>query len=136
MVVKTVTYTDFDGNERTEDFLFNYTAAQVAEMEWSQDGGLSNLLTRIIKEKNNKQLLDLWREFILGAYGVKSADGKKFVKTKEIRDDFESSAAFSDIFMELCTNTQAMSDFVNAVIPQNVKGVTDDKAKVVDMPKA
>ena len=139
MLVKTHTYTDFDGNERTEDFLFNYTEAQIAELEWSKDGGLSSLLAKITKEKDNRQLLEYWKKFVLGAYGIKSPDGKKFLKSKEISDDFEASAAFSDIFMELCTDTQVMSDFVNAVVPRSVRASeekADKPAVVIDIPKS
>lgn len=118
MVVKTVTYTDFDGNERTEDFRFNFTEAELTEMELSLNGGLSQLLDKIVKEHDNKQLVEYFKKLVLGAYGVKSLDGRNFIKNDEIRQDFASSAAYSKIFMELATNTDAASEFVNGIIPQ------------------
>lgn len=119
MVKKTVTYTDFDGQTRTEDFWFNFTKAELTEMELSLNGGLSQLLQKIIHENDNKQLIEYFKKLVIGAYGEKSLDGRYFRKSQEIRENFESSAAYSEIFMELASDAKAASDFVNGVIPKN-----------------
>jgi hypothetical protein len=120
MVVKTVTYTDFDGNERTEDFRFNFTEAELTEMEMSLNGGLSQLLDKIVKENDNKQLIEYFKKLVIGAYGVKSLDGKVFDKSEEIKKNFANSAAYSKIFMELATNADAAAEFVNGIIPKSI----------------
>lgn len=120
MIVKTVTYTDFDGNERTEDFRFTFTEAELAEMEMSLNGGLSQLLEKIVKENDNKQLIEYFKKLVVGAYGVKSLDGRNFDKSEEVKKNFVSSAAYSKIFMELATDTNAATEFVNGIIPSNI----------------
>lgn len=118
MFVKTVTYTDFDGNVRTEDFLFNFTKQEIAEMELTTDGGMGKMIERITKAKSQKELIQLFKKLVLDAYGQKSDDGKHFVKNDKIREDFASTQAFSDIYMELVTNADKASEFFNAIVPK------------------
>lgn len=120
MIKKTVKYEDFNGNQREEDFYFNLTMAELAELENSLNGGLSTLMEKIIKEQNQSELIKYFKKIVLLAYGKKSEDGRNFLKNDRIREDFESCAAYSDIFMELATNAEAASAFVNGIIPQKV----------------
>lgn len=117
MLKKTITYTDYDGNSRTEDFYFNLNKAEIAEMEASEIGGLSNLLKKIVAERNNKKIIELFKELILRAYGEKSPDGKRFVKNQELRDAFCQTEAYSELFMELAGNAEAAAAFVNGITP-------------------
>lgn len=119
MLKKTITYTDFEGNQRTEDFYFNLTKAEVAEMELSEDGGLTKMLNKIVAEQNSKRIVEIFKDLILRAYGEKSLDGKRFVKNQEIRDAFSQTQAYSDLFMELVNDPDASAAFVNAIIPQS-----------------
>lgn len=117
MLKKTITYTDYNGNSRTEDFYFNLTKAEIAEMETSVDGGLSALLEKIIKEMQPKALVEIFKDIILKSYGEKSLDGKRFIKNQELRDAFVQSEAYSELFMELSSNAEAASAFINGIIP-------------------
>lgn len=119
MLKKTISYEDFDGNQRTEDHYFNLTEAEIAEMELSMNGGLSQLLTKILQENDQKQIIEYFKKIVLMAYGEKSLDGRKFVKNQKIRDEFASTAAYSEIFMELATDADAASAFVKGVMPKN-----------------
>ena len=123
MLKKTITYTDFDGNNRTEDFYFNLTKAEVTEMEMSTDGGMAKLLKKIVDEQNSKKIIEHFKTLILNSYGEKSLDGKRFVKSNELRDSFVQSEAYSELFMELATNAEAASAFVNGILPT----MTNDK---------
>ena len=123
MLKKTVTYTDFDGNERTEDFYFNFTEQEITQMELSTEGGLSALIARITAAKSQKELIELFKKLVLDAYGVKTPDGRKFIKNDAVREDFVSTQAFSDIYMELVTDADAASDFFKRVIPKEKKAV-------------
>lgn len=120
MLKKTIAYEDFDGNQRTEDHYFNLTEAEITEMELSLNGGLSQLLTKILKENDQKQIIEYFKKIVLMAYGKKSLDGRQFVKNQEIRDEFASTAAYSEIFMELATDSEAASAFIKGVMPKNV----------------
>lgn len=119
MLKKTISYEDFDGNQRTEDHYFNLTEAEITEMELSMNGGLSQLLTKILQENDQKQIIEYFKKIVLMAYGEKSLDGRKFVKNQKIRDEFASTAAYSEIFMELATDADAASAFVKGVMPKN-----------------
>lgn len=118
MLKQTRTYTDYNGVSRTEDFYFNLTQAEVTEMELSVDGGLSEMLNRIIAAKDGKQIIAFFKDFVLRAYGEKSADGRRFIKNQELRDAFAQTEAYSDLFMELATNAEKAAAFVNGVVPE------------------
>ena len=118
MLKKTVTYIDFDGNERTEDFFFNLTEQEIAEMELSTEGGLGNFINKAVAAKSQVELIELFKKLILAAYGVKSADGRRFMKNDAVREDFMSTQAFSDIYMELVQDADKASAFFNGIVPK------------------
>ena len=120
MLKKTVTYVDYNGMERTEDFYFNLTKAEVAEMELSVEGGFSKMLEEIVASKDNVRSVNLFKQMVLKAYGEKSADGRRFVKSEEISKAFSETEAYSEIFMELALNTDAAAAFVNGIMPANL----------------
>ena len=104
MFKKTITYTDYNGTERTEDFYFNLSKAEIAEMELSINGGMSELIKRITNTQDTKQLIALFKDLILRSYGEKSLDGKRFIKNDELREAFSQTEAYSELFMELAGN--------------------------------
>jgi hypothetical protein len=113
-----MTYVDFNGVKRTEDFYFNLTKAEVAEMEMSTSGGLSQMLEKIVAAQDTEKIINVFRDLILKAYGEKSPDGKRFIKNQETRDSFSQTEAYSDLFMELATDAVASAAFVNGITPQ------------------
>jgi len=117
MLKKTITYKDYDDNERKEDFFFNLSKAEVTEMEMSTEGGLAKMLQKIVDEKDTKRIIEVFKDLILKAYGEKSPDGKRFIKSQELRDAFSQTEAYSELFMELAMNDQAAAAFVNGIIP-------------------
>ena len=120
MLKKTVTYVDYNGVERTEDFYFNLSKAEVTEMELSVEGGFSKMLEEIVKSNDNARILELFKEMVLKAYGEKSADGRRFVKSKELSEAFCQTEAYSEIFMELALDEKAAAAFVNGIMPANL----------------
>lgn len=120
MLKKTVTYVDYNGVERTEDFYFNLSKAEVTEMELSVEGGFSKMLEEIVKSNDNARIIELFKEMVLKAYGEKSADGRRFVKSKELAEAFSQTEAYSEIFMELAMDEKAAAAFVNGIMPANL----------------
>lgn len=118
MLKKTIKYKDYNGVERTEDFYFNLTKAEIAEMEMSRTGGLANYINKIVAAEDQTQLVPLFKEVILKSYGVKSEDGRRFMKNPEIVAEFAETEAYSELFMELATNAEAAAAFINGVVPQ------------------
>jgi len=114
---KTITYIDYNDVERTEIFLFNLTKAEVTEMELSIEGGLVEKINHIVTTKNGGEIIRLFKEIILKAYGEKSPDGKRFVKSQDLSDAFSQTEAYSLLFMELATEAEKAAEFINAIVP-------------------
>lgn len=138
MYVKTITFTDYDGEERTENFYFNLTKAEIAEMDLSVNGGFEAMVKSIIAEKDNAKLIKLFKDLILKAYGVKSTDGRRFIKSEQLREEFTQTEAYSELFMELVSDASAAADFINKITP-NVPGKEEaikEQAKTLNLPSA
>lgn len=120
MLKKTMTYVDYDGLERKEDFYFNLTRAEVAQMELSVNGGLKQFLENIIQLDDRPKIIEEFKKLITMSYGKKSPDGKRFMKSQEILDEFVQTEAFSDLFMELATDANSAAEFVKGILPKNM----------------
>lgn len=120
MIVYTETYTDYDGNTRTEDFRFHFNQAELMDMEMSTEGGFSARVNRIINANSQTELFQIMKTFVLDAYGVKSEDGRRFMKDDEIRRGFQECPAYSKIFMRLATNSDEAAKFINGVTPEDM----------------
>lgn len=118
MLKKTITYTDYNGNERTEDFYFNLSKAEIVEMEMSISGGLTQMINKIVAEQNNPELFKLFKDLIMKSYGEKSLDGKRFVKSVEISTNFTQTEAYSVLLEEFMSNASTAAAFVNGIIPK------------------
>lgn len=127
MLKKTVTYTDYNGVERTEDFYFNLTKAEITEMELSTAGGFAEMLQKVVAAQDAPSIIKVFKDLVLKAYGEKSPDGKRFVKSEEISTAFSQTEAYSQIFMELATDSKAAAAFVNGIVPGDMKA---DAAKI------
>lgn len=126
MLKKTIEYTDYNDVKRKEDFYFNLTKAEIMEMELSTTGGLAEMIQKIIDTQDTPQIIKLFKELVLKAYGEKSADGKRFIKNDEVRDGFAQTEAYSELFMELATDANAAAAFVNGIVPKDLE-VPKDK---------
>lgn len=120
MLKKTITYTDYNGVERTEDKYFNLSKAEIMEMEMSTAGGFAEMVQGIVKAQDGPAIMKIFKDIILKSYGEKSPDGKRFIKSKELSDEFSQTEAYSDLFMELCTDAEASAAFINGIIPADV----------------
>ena len=119
MFKENIKYKDFDGNEREETLYFNLTQAEVIEMETGESGGYGEMLKRIVASKDSATIMKVFKTFLLRSYGIKSPDGMYFDKSEEIMNRFEHSAAYSEIFMKLCTDADYAVKFINLVLPLN-----------------
>lgn len=122
MLKKTITYTDYNGVDRTEDFYFNLSKAEIMEMEMGTSGGLSEMINKIVAAQDAPAIIKVFKDLILKAYGEKSPDGKRFIKSDEIATAFSQTDAYSQLFMELATDADAAAAFVNGIVPAVEKG--------------
>lgn len=128
----TETYTDFDGNTRTEDFYFNFTEAEITKMQFGTEGGLSAMINRIVAAQDTPRLIEIFEDLIKKAYGVKSPDGRRFIKNDEITKEFTETNAYSQIYMRLATDADAATKFVNDVVPKKKEEEVKDKVIPAD----
>ena len=120
MIKKTVTYDDYNGFSRTEDFYFNLTKAEVMEMQLSTVGGLDTMLKKLVATNDMPSIIKVFKDLVLKAYGEKSPDGRRFIKNDELRAEFEQTEAYSIIFMELATDDKAAAEFINGIVPKDL----------------
>lgn len=117
MITKEITYIDYNGTERKEKFYFNLTKAELMEMEMSTSGGLAEYIKRITEAQDAPSIMRVFKDLILRAYGEKSADGKRFIKSEALRNEFSQTEAYSQLFMELATDADKAAAFINGVVP-------------------
>lgn len=133
MLKETRTYTSYDGEEITQDFYFNLNKAELMELEIETPGGLSNHIRTVMNTKNAPETIKLFKKLLLAAYGVKSADGKRFIKNDQVRDEFIQTPAYSDMFMELAFDDDKAANFVRGIIPPDLAA---EVSKELDTNKA
>lgn len=128
MYKKSITYTDYDGETRTETFYFNISRAEFIDMNMNRQGSLQEYLNNILNAKDNQAIYNEFKKLITLSYGVKSQDGKRFIKSKELTDEFIQSEAYSELMMMFFSeDSQAEAEaFVKGIIPTAV----DNKQKV------
>lgn len=120
MLKRTIEYTNYDGVTVKEDFYFNLTRSELTMMEMSEDGGLTAKLQTIVDSKNGKLIMQTFHDLLLKSYGVKSPDGRRFMKSDEISREFSETLAFDEIFTELVTSPEKALAFVQAIIPKEL----------------
>lgn len=120
MYKKTIVYTDYDDVERKEDFFFNLSGAEITEMETSVEGGLTARIDRMAKENDTHAIVNILKEIITKSYGVKSEDGRRFIKKPEYTEEFTQTAAFDELYMSLLMDEKELANFINKIIPSNL----------------
>jgi len=135
MYKETVTYEDYNGIERTEDFYFNLTKAELYEMELSTPGGMTEYLTKIVNAQEATQIMAEFKKLLLMSYGKKTEDGRGFLKTPAIKEEFEASPAYSILFMNLAMDDKKASAFINGIIPKDLN-ISDKPSVNPNLPPA
>ena len=132
MLQKTIKYKDYNGNERSKTFYFNLNKAELAEMQLTTKGGLDEMIQRIINTQDVPKLIEIFKDIILKSYGEKSADGEMFIKKDEnghkLADRFAQTEAYSELFMELSTDSTEAAAFINGIIPDDIPVNTEQLA--------
>lgn len=128
MITETIKYTDYNGAEREEKFMFNLSKAELMEMEMGTTGGLAEMIQKIVETQDAPSIIKIFKELILKAYGEKSADGKRFIKVNDagvpLSIGFSQTEAYSQLFMKLATDAEAAAKFVNGIVPSDIASQT------------
>ena len=140
MLKKTVTYEDYDGNTRTEDLYFFISKAELMEMELTTPGGFANKLEKVSKAQDGAEIMKIFKEIILKAYGEKSDDGRSFVKKRNgvnLSEAFEQTEAYNQLYTDLLMNPDKASAFINGIMPKDIMNEInkiDSQAKTSGLP--
>lgn len=129
MFKETLTYENYNGEKVTEDLYFNLSKAELLEMNFNAKGGLENYLNSIINARDVATLASIFKELLLKSYGVKDPTGRKFIKTKEVREDFEYSIPFEILYTRYSTDSKAAANFVNGIMPADLRKAVEDEEK-------
>ena len=136
MIKKPITYDTYDGETITEDFYFNLSKAELAEIEITTPGGFKDYLDKIIKSQDGKIIMETFKLILTMSIGRKSEDGKRFMKNDDIRNEFMQSEAYSNLFLEICTDAAKAAEFVEGIMPAGIlDGIEIPKAENVDLPE-
>lgn len=129
MLKKTITYTDYNDATVTEDFYFNLSKAELIEMQVSESGGFDTLVKKIVESKDQAKLMALFKTILLKSYGIKTEDGKRFIKNDNITEAFKQTEAYSTLFMELVSDADAASNFIKGILPRDLASDIDSKVE-------
>lgn len=132
MLKKTITYTDYNGVSRTEDCYFNLTKAELAKMQFTTVGGFAEMLESIVKANDVPEIYRVFEDIVMRSYGVKSADGRRFIKSKELSEEFIQTEAYSELMMSLLQDPDEMAAFINGIVPV----LPDNVTPMTGLPKA
>ena len=140
MYTRVINYEDYDGNQRTLEAHFNLNKAELLELQVSWDGGLEKVLHKIIEEKDQKRMIEMFKMIILKSYGKKSLDGNRFEKSEAITEEFTQTEAYPELFMLLATDDKAAAEFINGIMPKKLideakQQELEEKAKIAQLPQ-
>jgi hypothetical protein len=116
MIKKEIHFTDFDGNNQVEEAYFNLTEPEIVRLDAKFVGGLDAFTKNIDPVNRPEEVVDLFEDVLSSSYGVKSEDGRRFVKDPVVVGQFLDSAAYSALFMELLGDAEAAAAFMEGVL--------------------
>lgn len=134
MLKRDITYENFDGETVTDTFYFNLTKTELLEMQIAYEGGMEALIEKIIKAEDIKSIVGLFKQIVLASYGVRSEDGKRFIKSDQLREEFSQTAAYDALFMDLSQNDEAASTFITGIVPRAYAEEIEKADKSIDVP--
>lgn len=132
MLVKRISYTDYNGNQRSEDFYFNLNKGEIFNMQFGTEGGLDKAIQKIIQTEDTPKIVKIFQDIILNAYGVKSDDGRRFIKSEELSTEFKQTEAYSELLMELVSDEKKAADFINALMPKDLAEEAQKQQKLLE----
>lgn len=134
MLKREIKYEDFNGDQTSDVCYFNLSKTELIELEVRYDQGFSNLLKRIVETKDDKEIVKIFKDIILMSYGQKSDDGKRFIKNDQLREEFEQTAAYDQLFMELASDDEKAAIFLKGILPRDLAAEVEKEEKAAAPP--
>lgn len=132
MLVKRIKYEDYNGQTREEDFYFNLNKGEIFNLQFGTEGGLNKAIQKIIQTEDTPKIVKIFQDIILNAYGVKSDDGRRFIKSEELSTEFKQTEAYSELLMELVSDEKKAADFINALMPKDLAEEAKKQQKLLE----
>ena len=132
MLVKRISYTDYNGNQRSEDFYFNLNKGEIFNLQFGTEGGLDKAIEKIIQTEDTPKIVKIFQDIILNAYGVKSDDGRRFIKSEELSTEFKQTEAYSELLMELVSDEKKAAEFINSLMPKDLAEEAKKQQKLLE----
>lgn len=120
MIKETMTYKDFNGEERTDDFYFHLNTLEWLRMD-KKYGGIREFIRKAVKDSDEYAILNMLEDLVKSSYGEKSMDGARFIKNEDLVEKFTQTEAYSDMLIGFFTDTQKGIDFFNRLVPEDIK---------------
>lgn len=120
MIKQTITYTDYNGNERTEEYWFNLSKAELLRLETTTKGGFQKMLENAVASEDNYRIIEVFEDLIKHSIGMKTLDGKYFKKSKEFTEDFAQSEAYSTLLFDLLQDVDKANAFIRGIMPTDL----------------
>lgn len=139
MFKKTITYTDYNDVTRTEDFYFSLSEAEITEMQLGVEGGYAAMIDKIIKAQDTPALIKIFKELLLKSYGIKSDDGRRFIKSEQLSEEFTQTPAYSELYMMLATDDKQASTFIKSIMPAKLVAKANElekQGKIQNLPSS
>lgn len=134
MFIHNITYTDFNGNEVTEKLYFNLSQPELIRLNLEDSGKLKNLILSVQNTQDPGDIFTIIEMIVLNAYGVRSEDGKRFIKTingRPVSEEFKETAAYAALFDEFLADPEKIVTFIKNIAPEMPQTT---KTTVLDMP--
>lgn len=135
MIQKVITYEDYNGEKVTETLWFHLSEAELAELDMVFPNGFGEHTKQILAEKNGKLIIELFKMLLSISIGRRSADGRRFEKSEEIKNDFLQTMAYSALFMDLVTNANTAAEFVLGIMPSSIRGKIKPEELLTPLPE-
>jgi len=121
MLKKTITFENWNGESCEQTFFFNLTRTELAQLEYSHGGGLTEWIKKAVETRDGKVILATFEEIIKATYGEKSLDGMTFIKNDEIFAKFKGSPAYDVLYIELVTDGEKAAQFILDCMPKDLR---------------
>ena len=133
MIKETLTYVDYNGVERTEDFYFHLSKAEILDIETTMpNGSIEEWANSIFATREYDKLWKLFSNLVKQSYGIKSADGRRFMKSEEISKEFSETEAYPVLIEKFLTEPDFASNFFNSLVTNVEKTSAAPAIKLVD----
>lgn len=124
MLKQKVQYEDFDGATQVEDLYFNLNRMELIALQ-SRYGkeDMAAYIDKLVEDKDIEKVYEILNDIVLSAYGIRSEDGKRFLKSETIREEFKQSLAYDALIEDFHDETRKVLESFIVGITAHIRGI-------------